>query len=104
MIVPFAAIAYIILAFVVLFAHADKIVEIFQLIFSCAFNQNAAYGAVFGLAIQWGVSAHLLERSRSRYGRASLRRGGSLTRPSKALCKPSRSSWDALRLLGHRRS
>ena len=54
-IVPFMAIAYIILAFVVLFAHADKIVEIFQLIFSCAFNQNAAYGAVFGLAIQWGV-------------------------------------------------
>ena len=54
-IVPFMAVAYIILAFVVLFAHADKIVEIFQLIFSCAFNMNAAYGAVFGLAIQWGV-------------------------------------------------
>lgn len=55
MIVPFMAIAYIILAFVILFANAGKIVEIFQLIFSCAFNQNAAYGAVFGLAIQWGV-------------------------------------------------
>ncbi len=54
-IVPFMAIAYIILAFVVLFAHADKIIGIFQLIFSCAFNMNAAYGAVFGLAIQWGV-------------------------------------------------
>ena len=54
-IVPFMAVAYIILAFVVLFAHADKIVEIFQLIFSSAFNMNAAYGAVFGLAIQWGV-------------------------------------------------
>jgi len=54
-IVPFMAIAYIILAFVILFAHAEKIVEIFQLIFSCAFNMNAAYGAVFGLAIQWGV-------------------------------------------------
>ena len=54
-IVPFMAIAYIILAFVILFAHADKIVDIFTLIFSCAFNQNAAYGAVFGLAIQWGV-------------------------------------------------
>jgi AGCS family alanine or glycine:cation symporter len=55
MVVPFMAVAYIILAFVILFAHADKIVEIFQLIFSCAFNMNAAYGAVFGLAIQWGV-------------------------------------------------
>ena len=55
MVVPFMAIAYIILAFVILFAHAEKIVSIFQLIFSCAFNMNAAYGAVFGLAIQWGV-------------------------------------------------
>jgi AGCS family alanine or glycine:cation symporter len=55
MVVPFMAIAYILLAFVVLFAHADKIVSIFQLIFSSAFNMNAAYGAVFGLAIQWGV-------------------------------------------------
>ena len=54
-IVPFMAVAYIILAFVVLFAHADRIIEIFQLIFGCAFNMNAAYGAVFGLAIQWGV-------------------------------------------------
>ena len=54
-IVPFMAVAYIILAFVVLFAHADKIIAIFQLIFSSAFNMNAAYGAVFGLAIQWGV-------------------------------------------------
>ncbi|MFT3830101.1 MAG: alanine/glycine:cation symporter family protein [Opitutaceae bacterium] len=55
MIVPFMALAYILLAAVVLFAHADKIVEIFRLIFSCAFNRNAAYGAVFGLGIQWGV-------------------------------------------------
>ncbi|HLP08784.1 MAG TPA: alanine/glycine:cation symporter family protein [Opitutaceae bacterium] len=54
-IVPFMAIAYLAVAGIVLFAHADKIVEIFQLIFSCAFNRNAAYGAVFGLAIQWGV-------------------------------------------------
>lgn len=55
MVVPFMAIAYIILAFVILFANASRVVEIFQLIFSSAFNMNAAYGAVFGLAIQWGV-------------------------------------------------
>jgi len=54
-IVPFMAIAYMIMAFVVLVANADKIVSIFQLIISSAFNMNAAYGAVFGLAIQWGV-------------------------------------------------
>jgi alanine or glycine:cation symporter, AGCS family len=55
MIVPFMAIAYILLATWILFTHADKILGILQLIVSCAFNQNAAYGAVFGLAIQWGV-------------------------------------------------
>ncbi len=54
-IVPFMALAYMIMAFVVLAVNADKIVDIFQLIFSSAFNMNAAYGAVFGLAIQWGV-------------------------------------------------
>ena len=54
-IVPCMAAAYILLAIVILFAHADKIVDIFRLIFSCAFNTNAAYGAVFGLAVQWGV-------------------------------------------------
>jgi alanine or glycine:cation symporter, AGCS family len=55
MIVPFMAIAYMLLAVVILVANASRIGEIFQLIFSCAFNMNAAYGAVFGLAIQWGV-------------------------------------------------
>ena len=55
MIVPFMAMAYILLAFIILVTHADKIVDIISLIFSCAFNQNAAYGAVFGLAVQWGV-------------------------------------------------
>ena len=55
MVVPFMAIAYCLLAAVILFAHFSKIGEIFGLIFSSAFNMNAAYGAVFGLAIQWGV-------------------------------------------------
>lgn len=54
-IVPFMAIAYIIVAVVVLAVNFSKIGEVFQLIFSCAFNINAAYGAVFGLAVQWGV-------------------------------------------------
>lgn len=55
MVVPFMAIAYILLAAVILFMHSDRIVGIFQLILGCAFNMNAVYGAVFGQAIQWGV-------------------------------------------------
>lgn len=55
MIVPFMAIGYILLALVILFVNFNKIGEVFGLIFSCAFNMNAVFGAVFGLAIQWGV-------------------------------------------------
>lgn len=54
-IVPFMAIAYILMAMVILVVHYDRIVDVFQLIFSCAFNMNAVYGAVFGKAVQWGV-------------------------------------------------
>ncbi|HBW34575.1 sodium:alanine symporter family protein [Desulfosporosinus sp. BICA1-9] len=55
MIVPFMAIAYMALAFIILIINFDKIPYVFGLIFSSAFNMNAAYGAVFGLAISWGV-------------------------------------------------
>ena len=55
MIVPFMAIAYILLALVILFVNFGKIGEVFGLIFSSAFNMNAVYGAVFGQAIAWGV-------------------------------------------------
>ena len=55
MIVPFMAIAYIVLALVILFVNFGKIGEVFGMIFSSAFNMNAVYGAVFGQAIAWGV-------------------------------------------------
>ena len=55
MIVPFMAIAYILLALVILAVNFGKIGEVFGLIFSSAFNMNAVYGAVFGQAIAWGV-------------------------------------------------
>ncbi len=55
LIVPFMAIAYIILALVILAVNFGKIGEVFGMIFSSAFNMNAVYGAVFGQAIAWGV-------------------------------------------------
>lgn len=55
MIVPFMAIGYILLAIVILVVNFAKIPEVFGLIFSSAFNQNAVYGAIFGQAIAWGV-------------------------------------------------
>ncbi|GMV06294.1 MAG: sodium:alanine symporter [Gemmatimonadota bacterium] len=55
LVVPFMAIGYIILAFVILFVNASKIPGVFALILSSAFNMNAVYGAVFGQAVSWGV-------------------------------------------------
>ncbi|MEP9409031.1 alanine/glycine:cation symporter family protein [Peribacillus frigoritolerans] len=58
-VVPFMAIAYILLALVILFINIKDVPEIFVLIFSSAFNLNAAFGAIFGNAIMWGVKRGL---------------------------------------------
>jgi alanine or glycine:cation symporter, AGCS family len=55
LVVPFMAIAYIIVALVIMFVNIKNVPEMFALIFSSAFNLNAAFGAVFGNAIMWGV-------------------------------------------------
>lgn len=54
-VVPFMSIIYIVIALIVLFINITRIPEMFGLIFSSAFNSNAAFGAVFGSAIMWGV-------------------------------------------------
>lgn len=55
LVVPFMAIAYIVIALIILGFNFTKIPAMFALIFSSAFNMNAAFGAVFGSAIMWGV-------------------------------------------------
>lgn len=54
-IVPFMAIAYIILALVIIIMNIGKVPEVFSLIFSHAFSAKAATGAVIGQAVMWGV-------------------------------------------------
>lgn len=54
-VVPFMSIGYILLALIILVININKIPEMFGLIFSSAFNNNAAFGAVFGNAVMWGV-------------------------------------------------
>lgn len=54
-VVPFMAIGYILLALIIVFANVDQLGAVVSLIFKSAFNMEAGFGAVFGLAIQWGV-------------------------------------------------
>nr|WP_277350779.1 alanine/glycine:cation symporter family protein [Rhodococcus sp. HNM0569] len=54
-VVPFMAVAYIIAALVVVFVNASQIPEVVRLIFSSAFGLEAGFGAIVGLAVEWGV-------------------------------------------------
>ncbi len=54
-VVPFMALAYILVALVIMFLNYAQIPEMFALVFRSAFGMEAAFGAVLGLAIEWGV-------------------------------------------------
>lgn len=54
-IVPFMATAYIILALVIIAINITEVPRVFGLIISSAFSLNAAFGAIVGQTIMWGV-------------------------------------------------
>ncbi|MFL6550244.1 MAG: alanine/glycine:cation symporter family protein, partial [Povalibacter sp.] len=54
-VVPFMGIAYMLMAVVIMVINAEKVPTMFALIIDNAFNPNAAFGAIIGLAVQWGV-------------------------------------------------
>lgn len=54
-VVPFMALGYIIVACVVIFLNIHQLPGVIKLIFSSAFGMDAGFGAMIGLAIQWGV-------------------------------------------------
>jgi len=55
MIVPFMAIAYIIVSVIVILVNITKLPDVLSLIFSSAFGVNQAFGGIIGSAISWGV-------------------------------------------------
>lgn len=54
-IVPFMAVAYILVAIIVIIMNISAVPDIFMLIFRSAFNQDAVFGGMLGAAIFWGV-------------------------------------------------
>ncbi|MEC4115013.1 alanine/glycine:cation symporter family protein [Myroides pelagicus] len=54
-IVPFMAVAYILMALIIIGSNIQEVPSIFALIFKSAFNLEATFGGVFGSAIAWGV-------------------------------------------------
>lgn len=54
-IVPFMAIAYILVALIVIGLNITELPGVFKLIVTSAFSSKAAFGAIIGQAIMWGV-------------------------------------------------
>jgi len=54
-IVPFMAIAYILVAAIIIFMNVDQIPTVFSLIFRSAFGADAMFAGILGAAIAWGV-------------------------------------------------
>ncbi|MFJ8066448.1 alanine/glycine:cation symporter family protein [Psychrobacillus sp. NPDC096426] len=54
-VVPFMALGYVVVTFIVLFANISEVPKMFSLIFSSAFGVNEAFGGILGSAIAWGV-------------------------------------------------
>jgi alanine or glycine:cation symporter, AGCS family len=54
-VVPFMAIAYILMALVIVGMNIGEIPGVLKLIFSSAFGADAAFGGIIGSAIAWGV-------------------------------------------------
>ncbi|MBN2260455.1 MAG: alanine:cation symporter family protein [Clostridiales bacterium] len=53
--VPFMAIAYIIVALIIIITNISQLPAVLALIFSSAFGSHAAFGGILGTAITWGV-------------------------------------------------
>jgi alanine or glycine:cation symporter, AGCS family len=54
-VVPFMAIGYMLIAMTVLLVNADKVPGVIALIINSALNFESGYGAILGMAVQWGV-------------------------------------------------
>ncbi len=54
-VVPFMALAYLLVAAIIMLANAAEIPSMIALIFKSAFGLQASFGAVLGLAVEWGV-------------------------------------------------
>lgn len=58
-VVPFMALAYILVAVMIILINIEKLPDVFSLIFSSAFGADSMFGGIIGSAIAWGVKRGL---------------------------------------------
>jgi alanine or glycine:cation symporter, AGCS family len=54
-VVPFMALAYILVSFIIVIMNLSELPGVFKLIFESAFALDSAFGGIVGMAISWGV-------------------------------------------------
>lgn len=54
-IVPFMALGYILMAFIMMFMNLSALPEVISVIFRSAFGLDSAFGGILGMAVMWGV-------------------------------------------------
>ncbi|WP_280459088.1 alanine/glycine:cation symporter family protein [Nocardia carnea] len=54
-VVPFMAVCYMIVALIIVVVNASEIPSVISTIFASAFGADAAFGAIIGAAVMWGV-------------------------------------------------
>jgi AGCS family alanine or glycine:cation symporter len=54
-VVPFMALAYLVMAIVIMILNASRLPEVLRLIVGSAFGLEAAFGGMLGVAVEWGV-------------------------------------------------
>ena len=54
-VVPFMALAYMLVALVIMLLSWEQVPDMFMLVFRSAFGLDAGFGAMLGLAVEWGV-------------------------------------------------
>ncbi|GIZ08129.1 sodium:alanine symporter family protein [Flavobacterium sp. UMI-01] len=82
-VVPFMALGYILFALIIIIVDIHQLPDIIALIFKSAFNLEAGFGAVFGLAIQWGVKRGIYSNEAGQGTAPHIAAAAAITHPTK---------------------
>ena len=83
LIVPFMAAGYILASIIIVFVNLNQLPDVLLLIFKSAFNQEAGFGAVFGLAIQWGVKRGIYSNEAGQGSAPHIAAAANVSHPTK---------------------
>ncbi len=82
-VVPIMALGYILIALFIIVLDINQLPGVIALVFKSAFNMEAGFGAVFGLAIQWGVKRGIYSNEAGQGTAPHIAAAANVSHPSK---------------------